>query len=61
MTDETKEYYRNEIERIAKKTKISEIYIAKKCLALSQKAFNDYGEESKKAHVGYYLISKSGL
>ena len=58
MTDETKEYYRNEIERIAKKTKISEIYIAKKCLALSQKAFNDYGEESKKAHVGYYLISK---
>jgi len=36
MDYKSKTYYRNEIEKIAKKTKISEIYIAKKCLELSQ-------------------------
>ncbi len=36
MDYKSKNYYRNEIEKIAKKTKISEIYIAKKCLELSQ-------------------------
>lgn len=54
MDDRTKEYYRNKIKEIAKKTKISEIYIAKKALELTQKA----NMGSKKAHIGYYLIDK---
>lgn len=37
MDYKTKAYYRNEIEKISKKTKISEMYIAKKCLELAQK------------------------
>ena len=52
MDYKTKIYYRNKIKEISKKTKISEIYIAKKCLELSE------NKEGKKAHIGYYLIDK---
>ena len=52
MDYRTKEYYRNRIKEISKKTKISELYISKKILEIAQK-----GEE-KKAHIGYYLIDE---
>ena len=52
MDYKTKIYYRNAIKELSKKTKISEIYIAKKCLELAQ------GKDGKKAHIGYYLINK---
>ncbi|MBR2744815.1 MAG: hypothetical protein IKE01_05955 [Clostridia bacterium] len=58
----TKEYYRAEIEKIAKKTKVSELYIAKKCLELASRDFpqNERGSciKDKRKHVGYYLISE---
>ena len=62
MDVETKTYYRNKIQEISKKTKISEIYITKKCLELSKKAkekleTNDINDE-RKTHIGYYLIDK---
>ena len=62
MDVETKTYYRNKIQEISKKTKISEIYITKKCLELSKKAkekleINDINDE-RKTHIGYYLIDK---
>ena len=52
MDYKTKEYYRNKIKQLSSKTKISEIYIAKKCLELCNR------EEltEKQTHVGYYLI-----
>ena len=61
MDGDTKSYYRNAIQEISKKTKISEIYIAKKCLELSLKA-NEKLEKAKSynvkaTHIGYYLIS----
>lgn len=52
MDYKTKIYYRNAIKELSKKTKISEIYIAKKSLELC----ND--KTGKKAHIGYYLIDK---
>ena len=55
MTYETKTYYQNEIKRISNKTKISEIYIAKKALELAQE--NVDNKNAKEAHIGYYLIS----
>ena len=63
MDYKTKIYYRNKIQEIAKKTKISEIYIAKKCLELAQakKYMTQEAKEKtslKQAHVGYYLIDK---
>ena len=54
MEDRTKEYYRNKIKDISKKTKISEIYIARKALELAKKE----DVNSKQAHIGYYLIDK---
>ena len=60
MDYSTKEYYRNIIKELSKKTKISEIYIAKKALELAEEEMNN-GEKldiNKKAHIGYYLISR---
>lgn len=54
MEDKTKEYYRTRIKEIAKKTKISEIYIARKALEIAKQANID----SKQAHIGYYLIDR---
>jgi cyclic beta-1,2-glucan synthetase len=53
MDYKSKSYYRKQIESISKKTKISEMYIAKKCLELAKK-----GKKGKQSHIGYYLISK---
>ena len=53
MDYKTKAYYRKQIENISKKTKISEMYIAKKCLDLAKR-----GKNGKQAHIGYYLISE---
>lgn len=50
MDYKTKAYYRSEIEKISKITKISEIYIAKKCVEFAK------CENGKKNHIGYYLI-----
>ena len=71
MDYKTKAYYRQEIEKIAKKTKISEMYIAKKCLELAEKnagiitknedakSENEIVQKvSRESHIGFYLISK---
>lgn len=55
MDFKTKEDYRNKIKEISKKTKISEMYIAKKILELTK----DAPKNSKKAHIGYYLQNKN--
>ena len=63
MDYKTKEYYRNAIKVIAKKSKMSEIYIASCALELSLENNNNFEKEqvSKKEispleHIGYYLI-----
>ena len=55
MDLKTKEYYRNAIDEISRKTKIAETYIAKKALELSEENYDETCLE-KKAHIGYYLI-----
>ena len=50
MDIKTKEYYRAKIKEIAKKTKISELYISKKILELAKNSLSG----SKKEHIGYY-------
>ena len=52
MDHNTKSYYRNKIKEISTKTKISEIYIAKKILELAS------NKTDKKSHIGYYLIDE---
>ena len=60
MDYKTKDYYRGKIKEISKKTKYSEIYIAKKILELAensnQKKTNNNIEKVKSSHIGYYLI-----
>lgn len=58
MDEATKEYYRKSVEEISRKTKISEIYIAKKSVELANINYSLSGEKNKISHVGYYLISK---
>ena len=41
MDYKTKIYYRNRVKELAKKTRVSEIYIAKKCLELANKNLSD--------------------
>ncbi len=67
MDYQTKIEYRNKIKEISKKTKISEIYIAKKALELAQNTKklgeeeqlieNKETERKKKTHIGYYILS----
>ena len=52
MDNKTKEYYRNKIKEISKKTKISEIYITKKILEIAK----NKEPKTKPSHIGYYLI-----
>ena len=59
MDHATKDYYRNQIKRLAKKTKISEIYIATKALELAQQ--HKGLENDKSSHIGYYLIDKGTI
>lgn len=56
MNAESKAYYRNAIKEIAKKTKLSEIYIANKCLELTKNAKN-----TPQNHIGYYLVSEGRM
>lgn len=63
MDYKTKEYYRGKIKEISKKTKISEIYIARKILELAQEKLQEYHNKeqqkiTKKTHIGYYLIDE---
>ena len=53
MDYKTKEYYRQMIKYIGEKTKISEIYIAKKILNIAKSK-----TQEKERHIGYYLIDK---
>ncbi len=52
MEQESKSYYRTKIENIAKKFKISEVYISNKLIELASR----YTKDDIKSHIGYYLL-----
>lgn len=56
MDYKTKEYYRNSLKEIGTKTKISEIYVARKVLELARNEAEGINANPKKSHIGYYLI-----
>ena len=57
MEEESKNYYRGIIEKLARKYKVSEIYIAEKIIDLCNRYVSEKREiEKKKAHIGYYLV-----
>ena len=54
----TRDRYRHEIERIAKRTKAGELDVARRAIQLATQAKQDNPEDSARAHVGYYLIDE---
>ncbi|MFN2378992.1 MAG: glucoamylase family protein, partial [Bacteroidales bacterium] len=58
MDFKTRDHYRHIIEKIAKKGSFSEIEVAQKAIDLAKNGADLYGQEDRKAHVGYYLIGK---
>ena len=54
MTNETKQYYRSKIKELSQKTKVSEIYIARKIIEVA----SSKKDETKQKHIGYYLIDE---
>jgi cyclic beta-1,2-glucan synthetase len=58
MDFKTRDHYRHIIEKLAKKSNISEIEVAQKTIDLAKKGAELNGQENRKAHVGYYLIGK---
>ena len=61
MDEESKALYRREIEKIVKKYKLSEIYIAEKILELANLYSQEDNKDDRRLHVGYYLLTKEGL
>ncbi|TCO73125.1 GH36-type glycosyl hydrolase domain-containing protein [Marinisporobacter balticus] len=53
----SRDYYRNQIEKISKKCKVSETQIARKAIEYAKNAMIE-NDEDKAKHVGYYLIDK---
>ncbi|OFY07564.1 MAG: cyclic beta 1-2 glucan synthetase [Bacteroidetes bacterium GWE2_41_25] len=58
MDFETRDHYRHIIEKIAKKSNLSEIEVAKKAIELAKNGAELNGKPDRTAHVGFYLIGK---
>ncbi len=61
----SRNYYRGQIEKLAKNYGVSELHIAREAIALAQKAYSEtsgeFADESlicRRCHVGYYLVDK---
>jgi cellobiose phosphorylase len=57
----TRDHYRHVVEKLAKKTTMSETEIANIVVFLSNKNEPANGDEYRKSHIGYYLINKGLL
>jgi cyclic beta-1,2-glucan synthetase len=58
MVFNTRDHYRHVIEKMAKKSGLSEVEVANKTLSLAKKGAKLNGAGDRTAHVGYYLIDK---
>lgn len=58
MDFNTRDRYRHAVERIAKKSKLSESEIASTAVSLAREQAESKGIEDRRAHVGYHLIAK---
>ncbi|CAN5907458.1 hypothetical protein BH23GEM7_BH23GEM7_02370 [soil metagenome] len=58
MTFRTRDEYRHEVERIAKRTKRSEAAVARCAVDLAGAAATESAANPWRAHVGYYLVDK---
>ncbi|WAV90960.1 cyclic beta 1-2 glucan synthetase [Oxalobacter aliiformigenes] len=54
----SRDHYRHEIEKIAKKSPCTEVEVAQHAINLTRKSFADPLSSRRTRHVGYYLIDK---
>nr|WP_307889973.1 hypothetical protein [Clostridium botulinum] len=57
----SKDFYRNRIERLSRKLKLPESYIAKKSIECAQQFEVKIEEDNYKKHVGYYIVEEKGV
>ncbi len=63
MNINSRNYYRSQIEKLAKAYGVSELHIAREAIGLAQRAcvgnsedINDENKHKRRSHVGYYLV-----
>nr|WP_251860863.1 hypothetical protein [Clostridium sp. Marseille-Q2269] len=56
----SKNFYRNKIERLSRKLRLPESYIAKKSIECAEQFEAKNKEEFYKKHVGYYIVEEKG-
>jgi cellobiose phosphorylase len=54
----TRDRYRHVVEKIAKRSRLSEGEVARKAIQLAHEAATRKGDDDRAAHVGFYLIDK---
>ena len=54
----SRDYYRHQIEKMAKRSAMTEVDVARKAIDLTQHAFDDPDSNERSRHVGFYLIDK---
>ena len=54
----TRDRYRHATERLAKKSDLSELEVARKAIQLAHEGAAAHGSDERTAHVGYYLIDR---
>ncbi len=58
MTFATRDSYRHSVERIAKRTKLSEDAAAQRAVECARSGLERHPEDQRRAHVGYYLVDE---
>jgi len=58
MDFHTRDHYRHIVEKISKKTKLSEPEVAQTAIDLCHQSIPDTNADLRKTHVGYYLINR---
>ncbi|HZI74652.1 MAG TPA: hypothetical protein VFD73_11680, partial [Gemmatimonadales bacterium] len=58
MTFATRDRYRHSVERIAKRTRLSEETVAQKAVECARSGLEQHPEDQRRAHVGYYLVDE---
>src|SRR4051812_24699948 len=58
MTFATRDRYRHSVERIAKRTRLTEEAVAQKAVECSRSGLAEYPGDQRRAHVGYYLVDQ---
>ncbi|EJP6472178.1 cyclic beta 1-2 glucan synthetase [Clostridium botulinum] len=57
----SKNFYRNKIERLSRKLKLPESYIARKSIECAKQFKSQIEEDNYKRHVGYYIVEEKGV